>query len=428
MLFNPQPWAEDGTIFIQQGIFGGWKSIIIPYAGYFHVIPRLVTLLAIHAGLQVSQNLSLVPLFMNLAAIAISGFCISFVANPRFTWLAPIPYRVLIALLVVGMPGIYETLGNITNIQWFLGYYLCLVVWDLFITDSTPGLLGMLATVFACLSSPVGMMFVVLYLLVYFNRLRSSGATPSNLLDYVRHFKKKYLSQMIYIVILILANVAQAWTIVHGTRGFVKGTSQFALALSFGLKVLLGGIFARLLIPNFASFVNYLGFSIPVLVGTLYVSLIFNTKFTLETSGRGRNLLFVPSIYAVAVLFLTYVGSKSWFELYRIPFGDGGGRYLVIPMSIVLTLTVAALNRRVTFFVKDFQSGVKFRKLLSKHMGTVGLAVLLLLVLRTEIFNFKVPAFVDYHWHLSTKAYQANGKDVQKVPINPPGWNIVIPK
>ena len=93
-----------------------------------------------------------------------------------------------------------------------------------------------------------------------------------------------------------------------------------------------------------------------------------------------------------------------------------------------MTLSIAALNRRITFFVKDFQSGGKFRKLIGKHMGTVGLGVLLLLVLRTEIFNFKVPAFVDYHWDLSTKAYRANGKDVQKVPINPPGWDIVIPK
>ena len=37
---NPQLWAEDGTVFLQQYTDIGAKSIITPYAGYLHTIPR----------------------------------------------------------------------------------------------------------------------------------------------------------------------------------------------------------------------------------------------------------------------------------------------------------------------------------------------------------------------------------------------------
>jgi len=40
-ILNPQLWAEDGVIFLQEQLSLGFSAIFTPYAGYLHLLPRL---------------------------------------------------------------------------------------------------------------------------------------------------------------------------------------------------------------------------------------------------------------------------------------------------------------------------------------------------------------------------------------------------
>ena len=66
-LLNPQFYAEDGYIFFQSAWERGFlPSLLEPYSGYLHVVPRVV------AGLALLVPLLKAPLVFNLAAFAIT--------------------------------------------------------------------------------------------------------------------------------------------------------------------------------------------------------------------------------------------------------------------------------------------------------------------------------------------------------------------
>lgn len=115
---NPQLWAEDGVVFLQQYHDTGLKSIITPYAGYLHLIPRLVTALF---GL-LSLNLLYLPAFFNA-----SCFIIIFLLALRF-WSSAgqmgLQHRVAYAVMFLLVPVGTEMFMNITNIIWFTSLFL----------------------------------------------------------------------------------------------------------------------------------------------------------------------------------------------------------------------------------------------------------------------------------------------------------------
>ena len=81
-LLNSQPWAEDGTsVFLLQVIEHSTHSIFITYAGYWHLIPRIITLIAIRFGLASA------PFVMNLSALLISALCILTLCNTDFRFI-----------------------------------------------------------------------------------------------------------------------------------------------------------------------------------------------------------------------------------------------------------------------------------------------------------------------------------------------------
>jgi hypothetical protein len=47
-LWNPQCWGEDGNVFFREAYhLSFWDSVMRPYNGYYHLIPRLVAEFAI---------------------------------------------------------------------------------------------------------------------------------------------------------------------------------------------------------------------------------------------------------------------------------------------------------------------------------------------------------------------------------------------
>lgn len=120
--FHPQMWAEDGDVFLSQALAMGPKSLWQPYAGYFHLWPRLI------AYFQTFLPLSWAATFFSLGSAFV--LCVGYtrILSAEFSDLLP-TYR-LRALAVFGLfmsGGFIEGLGNVTNLHWFLTAYLFLL-------------------------------------------------------------------------------------------------------------------------------------------------------------------------------------------------------------------------------------------------------------------------------------------------------------
>lgn len=108
-------WAEDGRNFLEDRLrLGPWNSVFEVYEGYVHVVPRLLTDLAVWA----------LPLDRFAEAVA-------FLASMTFGLIAGLVYvcsrevirsqafRILLAMITVLAPVLpIEILGNLANVHW----------------------------------------------------------------------------------------------------------------------------------------------------------------------------------------------------------------------------------------------------------------------------------------------------------------------
>ncbi len=123
VVLRPQFWAEDGQLFYQQAhALGFLHTLIIPYGGYLHTLPRLT------AGLSLLLPLSLAPLLFNLVALLTESLPPIYLFSGRMQNIGPLPVRVLLAFLYVGVPNVARVHGNLTNAQWHLAVLCCLIL------------------------------------------------------------------------------------------------------------------------------------------------------------------------------------------------------------------------------------------------------------------------------------------------------------
>lgn len=115
-------WAEDGRNFLQDALDSGpWNSLVLPYAGYLHTFPRIVS----------SLTVELIPvqyyaLAMTAGACILAGIMASIVFVCSADVLKWMPPRVIVAMVTVLAPlAPREVLGNQANLH-------SLVLWTLF--------------------------------------------------------------------------------------------------------------------------------------------------------------------------------------------------------------------------------------------------------------------------------------------------------
>lgn len=111
-------WAEDGARFMVDAVtLPTFSTLVDPYGGYLHTLPRLV-----------AELVALLPLEWAAAGFAVAAAVlravvalIAFAASGAY--LRSVPVRVALAALVVVLPaGNSEPLNNMTNLHWFLLY------------------------------------------------------------------------------------------------------------------------------------------------------------------------------------------------------------------------------------------------------------------------------------------------------------------
>ncbi len=116
ILFKPQFWAEDGTVFFQQAYEQGFlRTLLTPYAGYLHTLPRL------GAGLALLFPLRAAPLGFNLVAFIVQMVPVLYLLSERMgRWIPDRRLRVVAAFLYITVPNSYETCVILVASQWNL--------------------------------------------------------------------------------------------------------------------------------------------------------------------------------------------------------------------------------------------------------------------------------------------------------------------
>jgi hypothetical protein len=174
-LVKPGMWAEDGTRFFPESHTLGLGSIAHPFAGYIHVLPRLIALV-----------LRLVPLggvpeAYTLAAVSVSLAIFSTVLSKRLAWLIPSRIaRGLIFVLLCLLPDFSEPYGNLANLI-FVGAVAALFLGLADDPESVPGrILELVAIAILVLSGPLSILTFPVYLhRIWRSRTRHSLAAMS---------------------------------------------------------------------------------------------------------------------------------------------------------------------------------------------------------------------------------------------------------
>lgn len=151
--FHAQFWSEDGSVFFTDAYVHGWRSLFLPYAGYFHTLPRLVAFASLLLPLRY------IPLAYALAVMATILLVVRYIFSVRLD-LTP-QVRVLMSLGLVLVPGQVGAFISIQHLQWFVLPLLVLIV----LAEKPKGMsLATELALFAlcCLTAPFAVMLLPL--------------------------------------------------------------------------------------------------------------------------------------------------------------------------------------------------------------------------------------------------------------------------
>jgi hypothetical protein len=198
-------WAEDGRDFLSTSLRDGpVLSLLEPYAGYGHLLPRLLSGLASVGPLSASSAV------MAVAAVSVVGLLALLVFRASAGHIQNVWVRFVLAAFVALQPVATEVLVSLANLQWYLLFAAFVVlVWSGTSTSAT--VVGAVVCFLAAASSPFGallLLFAVLRILVL--RTGRSWISP---------------------VALASGALVQTWVMLHSPeRGLEPMTSPFRLA------------------------------------------------------------------------------------------------------------------------------------------------------------------------------------------------------
>ena len=383
-IFHAQFYAEDGHVWFADAYnLGWWHALFRAQDGYFQTLPRLAAALALLAPL------SLAPLVLNIAAVAVEALPVNILLSSRSSaWGGP-GFRACLAVGYLALPNSREMTISVTSSQWILALCVFLVL-----TASPPagsvGRIFDLAVLILCgLTGPFS---VFLFPIAGFVAWRS---------------KRRWY--WVRAGALFLLALVQAWGLLAVDRG---GRSPAALGATPELFIrILGGqiYFATLLGGNGlaanSSHVVFILLVLAVIAGTLLVALCFAHAST------EMRLFFVLTAMLLAASLISPAayppqGVTRWQLLAEVP----GIRYWYFP-TLACIWSVLWLSRS--------------RSEALKAASVIFLCAMCFGVVR----DWKQPALRDLDFGESAKSFEAAPQGtVVVLPENPQGWNIRLVK
>ncbi|ALF53614.1 hypothetical protein ACX27_13440 [Nostoc piscinale CENA21] len=260
-IFNPQFWAEDGSIFYAQAYNNGIiKSLFSPFAGYLNIVPRLT------AAFSTILPLKAAPLLFNLIAIIIQILPVNFLISSRFSKIMPnLNHRIGLSFVYLALPGCSEIHANITNAQWHTALLMFMVI----ITQSCKTLVNLFDLIVVLLGGLTGPFSIILIPSILFFQYFKNKTKSINGIKNL--FYPKFL-------ILTVTALIQMFVIITDNRGQerlgkIDGNNINILSFDFIFtfsKILTNQLFLISLLGN--KFTDYI---VKILPENLYIILIF---------------------------------------------------------------------------------------------------------------------------------------------------------
>lgn len=387
ILFNPQFWAEDGTVWYAHAYnFGIAYSIFSPFNGYFQTISRLTA--------AVAQLFPLLwaPFIFNLIAIVIKILPVNVITSSRFSKLIPSLYtRLLLAVLYLALPNTIEVHANITNAHWYLAILACMVVL------ATPSRLPIWRTfdlgiiLLSALSGPFSILLTPIAATTWW--LRRHRWTFTLLLG-------TSVGALIQSAAILLTG--------HSNRVQTPlGATPELFAKILAGQVFLGALigqrgYERICSPSREYYLIAILVAIAGVAVFIYGLLNAPMELRLFTT-------FAALVFGISLLSPMASGSTPQWQVLWLP--GAGGRYWFIPMLGFITLLTwlpSAKNPRL--------------------LRTVAVFTLAIMVIGIQL-DWRHPAFADFNFkNYATKFTAAPQGTKVMIPINPPGWMMELTK
>lgn len=382
---HPQFWAEDGTVWFADAYNQGWlHPLLTTHTGYYQTLARAVALLGQPLGVARA------PVLSNGVAILLQILPGLFVASRRFERAIPsLAMRCVIGALYLAIPN-FEVHANITNAQWHLAILAFMVVvaapsprwwWRAF--DVAVLLLCALSGPFIILLAPIA-------LAVWY--VRRGGQA---------------LGIVGLCTVAGLAEGLTALTSLGSRASGPLGATPQLLAHILVNRVLLAGLLGEQGTPaTLTSAWSHTAAATAalLLLGALTVGLAL---------WRGPLELRLLLAFGGMVLLISLARPEQSFTEPQWPqlAAGSGTRYFIIPM-VVWVVTLVWLCTRAP-----------------RGGAMVLTAALVLLFAAGDVRHWSYPAYMDLH--PSAEAAQlsrARPGTVVNLPINPPGWVMVLQK
>ena len=366
-IINPQFWAEDGVIFFRESLLYGYKSFLIPYAGYLLTIPRML------AYIGSFLPYSMVPAYYNGAAF----FILLFVSAQFFSNRIDLPYKSLFALSLVWIPNYGEVYTNLTNAETITALLLVLLFLKTEPRNKNDSIFDYFTLLLVGLTGP----YIIFSL-------------PLFLIKYLKTHLKHDLN--IFLVGILLAFIQACYIFIYHAP-----TLQHQALEIFPLVDWIKDIGIRF----FGElFLNSHGSAYSILLATASFSLVPLLYFL--GSNKKRNIYLISSFLLFAAL-LTLAAFWRVKNASLLSHSGACDRYFFIPRLMIMWCLILGMEA----------SGLK----------KVIAAILFGWMVLVALPHFERPPYTDLHW----QEYASKiGKQAVSIPINPGGaaWVINIPK
>lgn len=392
-LVYPAIWAEDGRVFLKQAFEIGWSSLLKPYDGYFHTIPRLIALISACFPIEA------IPVIIVLLCYGIFTYTITLPFTKPYKWLfCNQVFSLAIAIVLLVSPGQATMLGNGTNLHW----YLLLLLSILGLKDiRMPYSFGEIVIAFLCVSSE-GAVIILLPLFLTRYIMKKTQRVSSSYGD---------LLIVIFILLFTFVNLLQ------------PQKADFTFTFSVYYDVLI------------SQFLNF--FILHIFVGDYQVMSLQGNRF----------LLFIFA--TMGIFLMLYLLKKNWRKEYLLVIVLSFCS-LILPVMIIMARPGSTeifndyfdynfyswFRFRYSFFVPAI-AGIFWISLLAntrepKFFKNILLAVILFVQVFFNTYRIPIYRYENYNNDWFTKAHDLSNslatgtpKEV-RINIHPAGWFVTI--
>lgn len=384
-LILPQFFAEDLSIFFKGQLGHSLPQVWVPYAGYLHVLPRIVAWIGTWFGAAKA------PLVYNLAAILLDAAAVAYTCR-RLRTVVPFPLAML-AFMAVPISG--EILGTITNAQWFLQFALaaaCLTepnqtrtgpTWTTWARDLALFVLAVTGPFSIFLMLLVGGLAIASWI----DRRLRMNLFEGHLATFPRRFEPRVIAAIgagaLIQVIVLLTHAPESSGEHRGVFHLLRiAFTELAPIHVFGADFLTGN-----------------GWLV------VYVLLLWALVTGKHIEGGKRLTVLAMLVFASAEMFAP-ISMRDVTPVYQFMLAD---RYFYVFKVVFWWAVYTAIVARGS---------------LSRSDASLVVALFIGLVAVTHPDNLRRRPFVDYHWKETARELRIPGSHT--VYANPPGWGVVI--